>query len=74
VIASAARPTRSRIEPLAPARYRLEFTASAELKEKLEPAADLIRHTNPSGELSVLVERALSTCCSRSWKSSDSRR
>jgi hypothetical protein len=59
VMSSAAHPLRSRIEPLAPARYRLEFTASAELKEKLERAADLMRHTNPSGELSVLVERAL---------------
>jgi hypothetical protein len=59
VMSSAAQPTRSRIEPLAPARYRLEFTASAELKEKLERAPDLMRHTNPSGELSLIVERAL---------------
>jgi 5-methylcytosine-specific restriction endonuclease McrA len=59
VMSSGLHPTRSRIEPLAPARYRLEFTASAELKEKLERAADLMRHANPSGELSVLVERAL---------------
>jgi hypothetical protein len=59
VMSSGARPPRSRIEPLAPARYRLEFTASAELKEKLERAANLMRQTNPSGELSVLVERAL---------------
>ena len=44
--------TRPRIEPLAPSRYRVEFTASAELKEKLGRAADLMRHTNPSGELS----------------------
>jgi hypothetical protein len=58
-VSSGAHPPRSRIEPLAPARYRLEFTASAELKEKLERAADLMRHSNPSGELSVLVERAL---------------
>jgi hypothetical protein len=59
LMAAAADPARSHIEPLAPARYRLEFTASAELKEKLERAGDLMRHTNPKGELSVLVERAL---------------
>jgi 5-methylcytosine-specific restriction endonuclease McrA len=50
---------RSRIEPLAPARYRVEFTASDELKHKLGRVADLMRHSNPSGELSVIVERAL---------------
>jgi hypothetical protein len=49
----------SRIEPLAPARYRVEFTAGAELKLKIERAADLMRHTHPSGDLSVLVERAI---------------
>jgi hypothetical protein len=49
----------SRIEPLAPARYRVEFTASASLREKLRHAVDLMRHANPSGDLSVLVERAL---------------
>jgi hypothetical protein len=52
---------RSRIEPLAPARYRVEFTASAELRDKLQRAADLLRHANPSGDLAVLVERALDT-------------
>jgi hypothetical protein len=49
----------SHIEPLAPARYRVEFTAGAELKLKIERAANLMRHTHPSGELSVLVERAV---------------
>jgi 5-methylcytosine-specific restriction endonuclease McrA len=56
---SALRPGRSCTEPLAPARYRVEFTASAELEEKLRHAADLMRHSNPSGDLSVVVERAL---------------
>src|SRR5207237_2524299 len=51
--------SRPRVEPLAPSRYRVEFTASAELKEKLDRAADLMRHANPSGDLSVIVERAL---------------
>jgi 5-methylcytosine-specific restriction endonuclease McrA len=37
----------------------VQFTASAELKGKLARAADLMRHTNPSGDLSVVVERAL---------------
>ena len=59
VMSSTGHPSRPRIEPLAPTRYRVEFTASAELKEKLDRAADLMRHANPSGDMSVVVERAL---------------
>ncbi len=52
-------PPRSRVEPLAPERYKVQFTASAELRRKLERAADLMRHANPSGDLSAVVERAI---------------
>ena len=48
-----------RIEPLSPERYKVQFTANAELKRKIERAADLMRHKNPKGDLSVLMERAL---------------
>ncbi|WP_394841923.1 hypothetical protein LZC95_33215 [Pendulispora brunnea] len=50
---------RGRCEPLSAERYQVQFTASAELKEKIDRAADLMRHANPSGELPVLVERAM---------------
>lgn len=47
------------LEPLSEARYKLQLTASAELRQKLERAADLMRHRNPTGDLAVVVERAL---------------
>ena len=49
----------ARIEPLSAARYKVQLTASTELREKLERARDLMRHRNPSGDLAVVVERAL---------------
>jgi 5-methylcytosine-specific restriction endonuclease McrA len=49
----------SRIEPLSTERYKVQFTASAELRQKLERATNLMRHSNPSGDLSVVVERAI---------------
>ncbi|WP_394841869.1 HNH endonuclease [Pendulispora brunnea] len=47
------------VEPLAPARYKVQFTASAELFEKIELVTNLMRHANPSGDLSIIVERAI---------------
>ncbi|HWL87641.1 MAG TPA: hypothetical protein VNO21_17675 [Polyangiaceae bacterium] len=49
----------ARVEPLSPERYKVQFTATAELKEKIERVANLMRHTNPSGDLSVIVDRAI---------------
>lgn len=49
---------RGQIEPLGDARYKMQITASAELCAKVERARALMRHRNPSGDLSVLVERA----------------
>ena len=37
----------------------MQFTASAELCDKLKRVTDLMRHSNPSGDLSVVVERAV---------------
>lgn len=51
--------SRGRIEPIADARYRLQITASAELCAKVERARALLRHRNPSGDLSIVIERAL---------------
>jgi hypothetical protein len=54
-------PTRPKtlVEPLREDRYRLQLNASIELKRKLELARDLMTHSNPSGDLAVVVERAL---------------
>jgi hypothetical protein len=52
-------PTPARIEPLSNARYKLQLTASAELRDKLERATDLMRHRNPTGDIAVVIERAL---------------
>ncbi|MDB5214709.1 MAG: hypothetical protein JWO86_2636, partial [Myxococcaceae bacterium] len=52
-------PAPARIEPLSEARFRVQLTASAELREKLERARDLMSHANPSGDLAVVVEKAL---------------
>ena len=47
------------LDPLSPGRYRLLLTWSAEQKDKLELARALLSHANPSGDLAVVVERAL---------------
>ncbi|HEV3193028.1 MAG TPA: HNH endonuclease signature motif containing protein [Polyangiaceae bacterium] len=58
-VIAAPEPRAPRMEPLAPERYRVQFTASAELKQKMERAANLMRHANLAGDLSVLMERAV---------------
>src|SRR5882757_4969445 len=52
--ATASAPRTARVEPLSPERYKVQFTASAELKAKIEHATALMRHANPSGDLSVI--------------------
>ncbi len=47
------------VEPLREDRYRLQLSASSALKRKLERARDLMSHSNPSGDLAIVVERAL---------------
>jgi hypothetical protein len=54
-----ARSHRSRVDPIAEARYRVQFTADAELKRKLEFARDLMSHQNPTRDLAPIVQRAL---------------
>jgi hypothetical protein len=53
------------LDPLAPGRYRLELTLNAEQKAKLELARDLLSHANPTGDLTVVVERALDALLAR---------
>lgn len=46
-------------EPRSEGHYLLQLNASAASKQKLELARDLMSHANPSGDLAVVVERAL---------------
>jgi hypothetical protein len=52
-------PARVSIEPLSRDRFLVKFTASRAMKEKLALACDLLRHANPTGDLSVVLERAM---------------
>lgn len=52
-------PRRPSIDPLSEARYRLQLTGSREFRDKLLRARDLMMHSNPSGDLAVVVERAI---------------
>jgi 5-methylcytosine-specific restriction endonuclease McrA len=47
------------VEPLSAARYRIQLNASVQLKEKREHALDLLSHSNPSGDVAVMIERAV---------------
>ncbi len=51
--------SRFRLEPLSPERYRIEFTASSEFRSKLEQARELVSHSVPSGDITIVLERAL---------------
>ena len=50
---------RRNFEPLSNARYKLQLTADTDLKKKLELARDLMRHTQPDGDLAPILSRAL---------------
>ena len=56
--AVAAGPTGT-LEPRSTETYCLQLNASPELKAKLEHARDLMSHANPTGDLALVVERAL---------------
>lgn len=56
------------VEPLSAARYRIQLNASPQLKEKLEQARDLLSHANPSGDLTMVIERALDMLIERTLK------
>lgn len=47
------------VHPLAPERYKLQVTISAATRAKLERAKNLLRHSLPSGDLAVVLDRAL---------------
>ena len=52
-------PAPATVQPLAPERYKLQVTISAETRAKLQHAQDLLRHSLPSGDIAVVLDRAL---------------
>ena len=57
-----------RLEPLSAERYRIEFTASTEFRAKLERARELVSHSVSSGNIVVVLERALDELIARELK------
>ena len=53
------------LEPRSAESYCLQLSVSHELKAKLELARDLMSHANPTGDLAVVVERALDVLIQR---------
>lgn len=47
------------VKPLAPERYKVQFTITRETHEKLQRVQDLLRHTNSTGDLALVFDRAL---------------
>lgn len=52
-------PKRQVLEPLSETRYKLQLTIGVEMREKLDRARRLMSHSNPTGELAAVLERAL---------------
>ena len=50
---------RQAIRPLAEDRYEIRFTAPESTCEKLRLAQDMLRHAVPSGDIAVVIDRAL---------------
>lgn len=53
------------IEPLTEARYRVQFTASRTLRDKIGYVRDLMRHSNPTGDLEAIFEYAVDAAIER---------
>jgi hypothetical protein len=47
------------VAPLSPEQYKLQITLSADTYATLRRAQDLMRHTVPTGDVSIIVDRAL---------------
>jgi hypothetical protein len=59
---------RASLKPLSPGRFKLELTLGQDSHDKLEQLRELLRHQNPSGDLTSIVERALSELLGRTLK------
>jgi hypothetical protein len=60
--------TRASTAPLSPGRFKLELTLGQVAYDKLEQLRELLRHQNPSGDLTFIVERALGELLERTMK------
>jgi hypothetical protein len=58
-------PRPAEVRPLSPTRYSLRVTLSADACAKLRRAQDLLRHAEPGGDPSAIVERALTLLVER---------
>jgi hypothetical protein len=58
-IAMPVAPRPPEIKLLAPERYKVQSTISAETHEKLRRVQDLLRHTIPNGDVTAILDRAL---------------
>ncbi len=47
------------VEPIAESRYRLQLTVSREVRDKIERIRDLMMHSNPTRDLTAVLERAV---------------
>jgi hypothetical protein len=61
-------PARAVSTPLSPGRFKLELTLGQEAHDQLLQLQALLRHQNPSGDLTVIVERALHELLERTMK------
>jgi hypothetical protein len=59
---------RSAVSPLRPGRFKLELTLGQETYDQLQQLRELLRHQNPSGEITSIVERALRELLERTLK------
>jgi hypothetical protein len=50
---------KSVVAPLAAERYKVQFTITRDTRDKLREAQDLMRHQVPNGDLSVVMDKAL---------------
>jgi hypothetical protein len=61
-------PARAVSTPLSPGRFKLELTLGQDAHDQLLQLQALFRHQNPSGDLTVIVERAISELLERTMK------
>jgi hypothetical protein len=61
-------PARAVSTPLSPGRFKLELTLGQEVHDQLVQLQALFRHQNPSGDLTSIVERAISELLERTMK------
>jgi hypothetical protein len=58
-VPSAPRPRPAIVTPLAPERYKVQVTIDRPTYEKLRQLQDLFRHVSPTGDVSLIFERAV---------------